>query len=153
MAIKPLSPVEAFSPGAELWIIPDRRNSYWARRIDWHLQFLISRSMIHQSPRISRDLEKIVKDNEITFYDDDVPRGAPLLIFSVDLLPNRETVLLPIGSKFSEWVEKASRVWKDLKTPPLRIFLPKDRSPSDFEEVWKSKTDEITIVADISGSA
>ncbi len=143
-----LSPTEAFSQGSELWIIPDRRNSYWARRIDWHLQFLISRSMAHESPQISPELKRIVTDNEIDNEIGDISKSAPLLIFSVDLLPNRETVHLPFGNNFKTWIERASSVWQNLKKPTVRVFLPRTQNIDEFKNHWADLDDTVSVVVD-----
>lgn len=142
-----LSATEAFSEGSELWIIPDRRNSFWARRIDWHLQFLISRSMIHESPQISPELKRIVTDNEIDNEIGDISKSAPLLIFSVDLLPNRETVHLPFGNNFKTWIDRAATVWQNLKKPSVRIFLPRAQDVDEFNKIWPEFTG-VSVVVD-----
>lgn len=154
MAINSLPIENAFDDGSELWIIPDRRNSYWAKRIDWHLQFLISRSMIHEAPKISEKLKQIIKENEIESDVWNTPKNAPLLIFSVDLLPNRETIHLPYGTSFKTWVERAHHLWSDLKKPSARIFLPKAQDVEEFIELWpesKKEKAQVTVVVDIGG--
>jgi len=141
---------EALTQGSELWIIPDRRHSYWARRIDWHLQFLISRSMIHEAPVISKQLQKIIDENEIDNQLEELPKSAPLLIFSVDLLPNRETVHLPYGNNFKTWCERALQLWENLKRPTVRVFLPRSQSVEELKNHWP-QNETVTVVADAGG--
>lgn len=149
MAIKHLRPNDAFSEGAEVWIVPDRGTSYWSRRIDWHLQFLISRSMIHKSPTLSPFLEKIIEANEIDSNVIALPKDSPLLIFSVDLLPNRETIHLPYGANFKSWMEKVQDIWQNLNQPAARIFLPQGYAFEDFSSHWTDrKKSSVSVVVD-----
>ncbi len=148
---KTLDPQNALEEGSELWVIPDRRNSYWARRIDWHLQFLISRSMIHESPQISGTLEKILKDNDLENDFGGAPKNLPLLIFSVDLLPNREIIHLPYSNNFEAWLESVQAIWKNLKTPSIRVFLPREQDSKDFNSHWTEKKNNVSVVIDIGG--
>jgi hypothetical protein len=154
MALKTLSKEEAFKEGSELWIIPDRKNSIWARRIDWHLQFLISRSMIHVSPQISLDLNDIVRANEIDLQVPEISKNAPLLIFSVDLLPNRQTIHLPYSSNLKVWLERAYELWENLKKPSVRIFLPKAQAAEEFDDLWPEAKHRrgVSVVEDIASS-
>lgn len=138
----------ALDPGAELWIIPDRRSSSWSRNIDWYLQFLISKAMIHKAPQVSNELYRRMQENEMDVFSHELSHSSPLLILSEQQLPNKKTVHLPFLGDQAEWVKQVHEVWSGFNSPSLRVFLPKGLEAKEFTSSWptsKNKTDSLHI--------
>ena len=131
-------PSKALDPGADLWIIPDRRTSSWSKKIDWYLQFLISKAMIHKPPQISAEITKRMQENDHELFSHELGHSSPLLILSERQLPNKKTVHLPFLGDQKSWVEQVHQVWSGFNSPSLRVFLPKGIESKDFINAWPS---------------
>jgi hypothetical protein len=131
--------LKALDSGSDLWVVPDRRSSTWSKKIDWYLQFLISKATIHKPPQISKDLEQRMFENEFKVYSQNVSHSSPLLILSARQLPNKMTVQLPFLGDSKDWVSHVFQVWNDLKSPTLRVFLPHGLSSDQFLSHWPQR--------------
>jgi hypothetical protein len=151
MGMQSLSDTMAFSPGADLWILPDPKTSHWARRIDWYLNFQLARAENHRQPVLETGLLQLLREEELAPPTTVSDNRKPLLVSSHHRLPAAQTVELPFGGDFSDWVTRAADIWRDLDKPPLRLFLPQGVSAGQAEAQWpesKAKNREVTVVAD-----
>ncbi|MGE3975785.1 MAG: hypothetical protein AB7F59_14765 [Bdellovibrionales bacterium] len=136
MKAQTLLPSKALESGADLWVIPDRRTSSWSRKIDWYLQFLISKAMIHVSPQVSGQLSKQMQENDMDVFSHTLSHASPLLILSGRQLPNKKTVHLPFLGDHKTWVGQVYEIWNRFHSPGLRVFLPKGMEAKDFTQHW-----------------
>jgi hypothetical protein len=145
----------SFSPGANLWVIPDLAQSYWSNKINWYLNFQISRLINHKKKTTPKKLEKIIQDNKMEFqFHHQVPEQSPVLISPNHQLPCGQVLMLYFESE-TQWINSIYKEWIHLKTPDTRIFLPKNLDEKTFRELWPDKTDSdylITIVPATSTS-
>lgn len=150
MAIKQLSQASAYNPGASLWICPDQPNSKWYLKLDWYLNFQISRLEKHNKQFLSKDLETIILKTELDIEKQIVPDEKHTLVSSYLNLPCRWLIVQPYENNPKEWCLKIKHSWQSLKEPSLRVFLPTGLNASDFTEVWRSITsfDDLTVVLD-----
>ena len=138
----------ALGPGSDLWIIPELEKSRWSQILDWYVNFQISRAKKHQSQNLSPEIKKIMEKNNIKNFDYSAPIQA-LMIASEGRLPNKQLVVLTtIESTPKEWSQQAFQIWRQLKSPTLRVFLPDFLSKEDFINLWPEKNNlqDITIV-------
>jgi len=130
MGVIPLAPTQAWTSGADLWVVGLPENSAWARKIDWELNFQILRASKHQKPELSPELNQVLQKTGLEALSID-RTGAPLLVAADLNLPCR-------------WVLSLSRIeapsllstWQDLGKPKLRIFLPQTQSVETFTKEW-----------------
>ena len=128
MSIKQLSYHTALTPGSDLWILSEKEYSFWTQKIDWYLNFQISRKF----PCIELSDEKIkqlTNDWQLPYFKLNLDlKNRAVMVASEHFLPNTKTVILPFISKSLEsWVYEALRVWENIKHPSLRLFFPNDR--------------------------
>lgn len=151
MAVKKLPHANAFSIGADLWILPDLPRSSWAQTVDWYVNFQLSKARLHTPAKFSPELQDLVDRHSSEVFRIEVHPKAPLFLATEKLLPNRETVVLPYEESLETWLDKAVAVWKRLNSPPLRVFLPDETASSEFVKLWEDGvgTDaEATFVSD-----
>jgi hypothetical protein len=150
MPVTVLSQASAFNPGAELWILPDLEKSPWTAKLDWYLNFQISKASRHQDPKLSNFLREVEKETEQAAVTKIQIPEAPLMIVSEEHLPNKWVVILPHAENFEAWVEKISSVWTGLQRPGLRIFLPPGQNAGQLQKFWQKHQDfqEFTVVLD-----
>lgn len=152
MAIQKLSQAGAFGSGSELWVLPQIEISQWARKIDWYLNFQISRAKSHTPRKPDPELSEILGENEISFvkYARD-EQNRPLLVASHSHLPNQMTLEVPYKSEAKGWVEIVHRNWDQLKRPNLRVFLPPNLESDEFIKAWPEPQTsvDITLVSEV----
>jgi len=149
MSNEHLKQEDAFSTGSELWVLPDRNHSHWCRRLDWHLQFQISRIMLHKTPDLSDNLKSLASQAEITLIEKRWPKSSPILILSPNLLPNKYTIHLSYPEDFKAWIQQIVEIHSRLKPKSLRIFLPLNVKSQEFTKVWPLKETELTFIEDL----
>ncbi len=64
MNVQVLYKVGVFGPGSSLWIIPHLDHSPWSQRINWHLNFQISKM---KSDLQKQARERIAKNKPIVY--------------------------------------------------------------------------------------
>ena len=139
MSVKQLSYHTALTPGSDIWILSEKKYSFWTQKIDWYLNFQISKEF----PRIDLSYaqrKKLTDQWELPHFKLSMDnKNRVLMIASERLLPNTKTVILPFINKHLEsWVYEALRVWKNIKYPSLRLFFPNDK--------YYDKTDCIRVI-------
>ena len=105
-----LSASEALSKGASLWILPPPDQYPFSKKIDTLLQFVF---------------RKLPKDK----------KSQNVLLESSLHLPCQHILFLPYSSS-SQWIQEARENWKNLRNPPVRIFLPFEMSRKELMKSW-----------------
>lgn len=136
MSLKKLANPGAFGQGADLWVIPDPKNSPWARKIDWYLNLQIQRAKNHKSKKIPDQLKEILAANELDLPDFDIKGDTPLLVNSHNHLPTRSVLHVPMSKIAENWVAECHSIWMKLSKPTVRFFLPEEISDDIFENQW-----------------
>lgn len=150
MSANTLSSANSYNPGADLWIVTDHRFSRWTEKIDWHLNFQISKSLRHISSKTSPFLNFVLKNTELPNFDFLPESKSQLLIASNRLLPNRWVLVLGFDESLDIWMNDLTKVWKKLGDPSLRIFVPSPFNVSKVAEFWNNhhSTYDVSLVAE-----
>lgn len=149
MGFQTLYRAKAFGPGSDLWVLPEPEESEIATRIDWYLNFQIAKSKIHQTKKIGTEIAQAIKDHDLRLPEIKVEKEAPLLIASEQRFPNRMVVEMKVQPRKESWVTDIQTLWTKLDRPKLRVFLPRELSPEQFQKAWKAPlnpSDEVTLV-------
>lgn len=149
MAGSILTQANCLSAGADLWIIPKLDENQASPKVDWYLNFQISKMERHHTPLISERLKYILDQTELQPAPLHSQKSFQLLIPTQGALPCR-WVVVNESSDFKTWVESSIQIWKSLKQPTARFFLPSGMKPVQFEEIWKSygQFDDYSVVID-----
>ncbi|MGZ5280489.1 MAG: hypothetical protein ACXWC9_11125 [Pseudobdellovibrionaceae bacterium] len=130
----------AFSAGADLWIVPERKKSRLVQKIDWYLNFQIAKSVQHQSKTVSKDICEILKNCALVGlkgYDFVPDESDALMILSNQNLPNRWVMILKGSEDIETWLKAAVQKWKKMNSPSVRIFLPEGLKQTEVAKLWK----------------
>lgn len=151
MSFQTLYRAKAFGPGADLWILPDSKSSPMAKKIDWYLNFQIARSELHVVRPISPELKKVIVENDLGLPDVENRTNPPLLVAADTHFPTSKIIELKVQASLQGWVEQIQSLWLKLRKPRLRVFLPNDLTPEDFQKLWGTKfetqlSEELTLV-------
>lgn len=147
MAIQRLATANALSAGDELWITPLTNESRWTQLIDWHLNLQISKSSKRKPLGNSESIGQLIKFYGLNEMQFEISKTAPVMISSSQLLPNRQTVVIPEVNNPSLWLQKTHAIWNSLCHPTLRLFLPFDLENrlSLFKELKEIFPEEASI--------
>ncbi len=150
MAHATINRAHAFSTGSPLWIIPSpTAETPLLRRIDWYLNFQLSRARTHQSRTLDASLKDILTKNHLeSLFTVNGPANlpAPLAVIADEHLPANIVVELP-PSNPQNWVQAAHSVWTEFGKPNVRVFLPQKIDPDFFAKYWpNAPTDEVSLV-------
>lgn len=154
MAHSILSVTQCFQAGDDLWIVAEYENSKLTQKIDWYLNFQISKSQLHHRPIVSDFLESVVEQCELpkfTMTDKNV-----LMIAPQGLLPTQWVVVVPALrvenlNALQTWREQVDEVWQNLGRPKTRVFLPAQFSIQDVLSSGPQLPDEFSLVVDPAG--
>ena len=150
MAITVLNQTNSLNPGADLWIIPTLDKSKSAQRLDWYMNFQMTRASLHQAPDISSELKKILQQCRLPEAQYRIEPQEKIMFDSSNLLPNRWLVMVCNTSDFQEWTMQIVNIWSNLRKPTMRVFLPTGLSSGDFQKMWKGlhSFDDFSLVVD-----
>lgn len=145
-----LANVSALSPGHQLWVVPEAAHSKWNQRIDWHLNFQITRTTRQQMPSTPETLNETLTAIEWQPPVFKAPDNSPIMIYSPHRVPARWVVVLPANEGRAAWMKRLRALWTKLKKPSLRVFLPAGLPASDAMAELKEFDEgvELAIVLD-----
>lgn len=141
MALQEISQASRLNSGADLWVVPETKSSKMAQKIDWYLNFQITRSARHQSKLLPEKVSEILQKSGLPTKDwiEKIPlsKKEDLLILSNMAFPNRWVMVIRGSNEFPKWIENIHERWLKMNSPSLRIFLPAGISGSQFENAWR----------------
>lgn len=147
MSLVLLNRAQAFHPGASVWVVPAENPGPLIGKMDWYLNFQLTRSLDRQPEDLSPQLKFIVTENNIPQFSSKSQSDAPLMISAERGLPTSKFIMLPGSDKMSSWTQKIHEIWVNLDHPTLRVFLPSQNAIDEFRSNWKSGTaDEVQMV-------
>jgi hypothetical protein len=130
-----LSHQSALISGADLWVTAHPFESKITVKLDWYLNFQITKGLSHQHHSVSEKVRNLLDQCELAelrFANEDT---QDLLISAQNLVPARWVLVVPYST---QWTEKIFRHWQNLNKPKLRVFLPDLLKAPEFEKSWLS---------------
>lgn len=149
MSFQTLYRAKSFGPGADLWIVPEGASSPLAKKIDWYLNFQIARAELHEPRPVSPELKKVIVENDLGLPEHSTPANSPLLVAADRHFPTPRIIELKTQPSLQGWVGRIQEIWTRLGRPKLRVFLPNDLSPEEFQKIWQTplkQGEELTLV-------
>lgn len=137
--------LNAFSPGADLWVIPTIEACWWTQHMDWKLNFQIAKSLSRKRAEVSAELAEIIGQCGLENLSHKTASTAqPILIESQNLLPNRWVIMLDHDWADNDSVKQLVNLWQKLQKPSMRIFLPSKVSKKQALVVWQKNCPDKT---------
>lgn len=148
MAVRKLSENAAFSPGADLWVFCDPKNSAFARKIDFYLNFRIARSQLLERRELPLPLQGYLAENELEELKETPLPPNRWMISTRRELPCRQVVMIPFQSDGKAWVQGAIATWQALQLETIRLFLPNAAAGVEINSLVSSVNSErVTYIA------
>jgi hypothetical protein len=130
-----LPSASAFNPGAKLWVVPEFDQHPLIGKIDWYLNFQLSKALRHQPAQPAASIKNLILACELPNLDFKAGEDCGILIPSGLQLPNRWVLSMPSKQR-QTWVKDIHQSWSKLGRPSLRVFLPQSLSRQQFAEQW-----------------
>lgn len=145
-----LSQAGSLNPGSDLWVVPERKNCQATQKIDWYLNFQISKASKHQARPLSQKVTDILEKCELPQHSFEENEDNSLLIASHLALPNRWVLVIKGSDQFEDWVASIAQKHKHLNSPSTRIFLPNGKTLEEFQKTWSKSSQEkdLSVVID-----
>ena len=145
-----LSQASSFNSGADMWVVPERKNSSLVSKLDWYLNFQLAKTTQHQPLALPARVHEILDQCELKDYDFTSNEQDCLMIVSQNLVPAHWVVVIKDSENFETWVNTIFEKWRGLSYPSLRVFLPRGQDASQFEKLWKAAggTEQLSLVVD-----
>jgi hypothetical protein len=141
-----LSKHQALLEGSKLWVIPDDKNSPLNNRINWLVNFQLSKANLHTPPQLTPWIKNCVTECGIETLT--LPKYDLVLIPVKNLLPAEWLCQIPVNTKMETWVESVYKIWNQMHRPKLRVFLPSGADKEDWQKFWINlePNEELTVV-------
>lgn len=154
LSITVLSSASAYNPGSDIWFIPPLASSSWSQKMNWYLNFQLSRTKNWKQWSLPEYLANTVEDIKwAELKPHKWSTNEDLLIASSNYLPNKWTLMSIILDDLTIWQKTHYLTMQKLNLKSARFFLPKGISPSQFSESWKrvfpGNDDDLTLVAEL----
>lgn len=137
MTIQALPRASGFNPGSEVWLVAPFAESTWTAKIDWYLNFQMSRSLERNPKELPVEITEIERLTELNLQKPKTGLKYPLLVSSLSLLPNKWVVVYPPDLSLSDLCAFAIQLNSNFGNASLRLFLPRRISQSDFALAWE----------------
>lgn len=148
--IQKLNNYHAYKPGSDIWFLPEKKLSLWAKNLNWYVNFLYSKAQKNTKRAVPDVLKNIIKEEDMNLSTDLTNNNQVLLLSSDAYLPNRALAFIRNVSDVEEWFDKILSTSEQLKTHSVRVFLPKGLAFNDVKKYSQKFPEnmEVTIVED-----
>lgn len=126
----------AFQPDSDLWVFSGKIPKSFILKLDWYLNFQISKSSHHQKQKLSETIDQIVSSTEMKLPNIQMETASPLFLSVRDLLPCRWIALYP-QTESAAWLDAVQTTWLHLGKPKLKLFVPEGEDPQNTFNLWK----------------
>lgn len=140
MNVQILPQTQSWTPGSDLWVTALPEQSAWSRRMDWHLNFQITKGNSGSLPERSEALEKLLTEIRWQLPKSKDWNSDPLLIAAGNSLPAKWVLVLSDlnPESISASLKKLTKIWNDFNRPKMRLFLPSDLNHEAIRKSWNS---------------
>jgi hypothetical protein len=124
----------------DLWVIPPSAHSQWFARIDWYLNWQMTKGLAFQRQKPPLELLRVLEDTGLTFRPEHAPEGSPLLVAANGMVGSERCVVVDYQGQLAAWMKTVHGLCGDLHCKRVRIFLPRGATVNEAETLWKKQT-------------
>lgn len=134
------SPIDPFANPSDLWVLPPPRVSAWFSRVDWYLNWQMSKGVAYAGLHLPNETLRLSEEYEtplppVTPADS----TAPLLVLAMGRLPTRKCVVVEGKTFGGTWLEKVHGIAQELDAKTVHIFLPAKMSVAEAQKAWSGR--------------
>ena len=131
----PLSPTPVAD--YDLWVLPQAAHSQWFSRIDWYLNWQMTKGLAHQPPKASVELLRVMEETGVQFTAEFETKSTPLMVASLGRVNASQCVVIGFATSLKPWLSQIHQLSSGLKPKRMRIFLPQGCDSKQAQEIWQ----------------
>jgi len=125
----------------DLWVMPTAQHSAWFARLDWYLNWQMTKGLSYQRQKPSLELLRVMEMSDIAFGAHPEFGNTPLMVASTGRLETDRCVVIAYGDDLKAWLGQVADLAEKLKAQKLRVYLPKGSAQSAARDHWKKLSD------------
>ncbi len=131
---------DPFAGPCDLWILPPPRASAWFARVDWYLNWQLSKGVAYGGLHLPNEVLRLSEEYEVPLpVIEPIDSTAPLLVLSTGRLPTHKCVVVD-GKTFGRpWLDRVHQVCLNLDAKNVHIFLPAKMDLAEARAAWTAK--------------
>ncbi len=133
---------------SELWVFPTPKHSTWFAKMDWYLNWQMTRGLSHEARRASAELLRLVNEHGLPTPAVTAPSSTPLLISSQGRVDAEQCLVLDFHQSLPQWLDEAHQLAQKLGQTNLRVFLPAEAMQREAIDLWKKLAKNSNLTAD-----
>lgn len=137
MAVKNPQPSPTLVADYDLWVLPQAAHSRWFSRIDWYLNWQMTKGLAHQPLKASVELLRVMEETGVQFTAEFVTNATPLMVASLGRVNASQCVVIDFEDKLKPWLGKIHQLSSGLKPKRMRVFLPQGCDSKPAQEIWQ----------------
>lgn len=131
---------DPFANACDLWVLPPPRVSAWFSRVDWYLNFQMSKGVAYPGLHLPNETLSLAEEYEVPLPPPSAPDpSAPLLVLSLGRLPTRKCAVVEAKTFGGSWLEKVHAIALNLDAKGVHVFLPAKMAVSEAKKVWDGR--------------
>lgn len=128
-----------FLHNCDLWVLPPPRLSAWFPKIDWYLNWQMSKGLAYAGLHLPNETHRLAEEFDITLPEPINDPPPPLLILNHGRIPAPKCVVLDVNSRLKGWLERVYEVSENLQAKSIHVFLPTKFEVSEAKEIWSDR--------------
>jgi hypothetical protein len=138
--IRTISRTTAWREGSKIWILPAVKSSHWTKKVDWLLNFQITKASRFKSKDINPEFVKTLSSLGLELDWKEETLSPVNMILTMGKLPCDAVVILPDGLTKKGVLKHTLKLLEDFKRPTVRMF-PMDTKSERWPELNDLKED------------
>ncbi len=140
MNIQILPRTQSWTSGCDLWVTASPEASSWSRKMDWYLNFRITKGAQALIPERSQRLEELLLKVKWKLPKAKNWNTSPLLVAAGPWLPCKWVLVLEDlnPEKIADGLKNLTKIWNDFNQPKMRLFLPSQLNQDALQKSWGS---------------
>lgn len=140
MKIQIVPLTQSWTAGCDLWVTSSPDKSSWSRKMDWYLNFRITKGFQSKMPERPAALETLLGKVKWALPESRNWNTEPLLIAANQNLPCKWVLVLEDlnPEKISEGLKSLTKIWRDFNQPKMRLFLSSHLNQDALRKSWGS---------------
>lgn len=131
---------DPFAGPCDLWVLPPPRASAWFSRVDWYLNWQLSKGIAYSGLHLPNEVLRLSEDYEVPLpAPTPLPENAPLLVLSLGRLPSSKCTVVDSKTFGKAWLEQIHEICLNLDVKNVHIFLPAKMDLAEAKKTWSAK--------------
>lgn len=121
-----------------LWVLPPPNHSAWFAKIDWYLNWQMTRGLTHEPRQPSAALIRLARDHGLPDPVVGNTSPVPLMVSARGRLNAEQCVVMGAPENLADWLKRIHALIQTLNQSSARVHLPSGATRQKAHELWKN---------------